>query len=131
MTQLPCANLSTARKWYGHSMLSEEVFASFPRLPALPLFLRSSSYRAHTHTHTSFSQAEPPARGSYMDGTNGPASAPRATYSTVPEQELRGPTRGTAGQYFLAESWEGWLETEKLEPPYDSSKGPSLAPDPR
>lgn len=53
MTQLPCANLSTARKWYGHSMLSEEVFASFPRLPALPLFLRSSSYRAHTHTPAS------------------------------------------------------------------------------
>lgn len=100
MAQPPCANLSTARKWYGHGMLSKEVFASAPRSPG---------YRAPS---PSFSQAEPPARGTYTDGGNGPALAPRATYSTAPEQggqfrNLRGPTRSAVDQFFLAELWEG------------------------
>lgn len=46
MARPPCANLSTARKWYNHCMLSEEVFASAPKLPALPVFTRRQSYRA-------------------------------------------------------------------------------------
>lgn len=108
MTQLPCANLSTARKWYGHSMLSEEVFASFPRLPALPLFLRSSSYRAHTHTPASPRLSHLLGVPTWMGQMVQPQ--PHELHTVQPQsRNLRGPTRGTAGQYFLAESCLGGL----------------------